>query len=194
MALTPKQEKFWQEYLEDFNATEAAIRAGYSKKTAYSQGQRLLKNVEIRHRLAQHRKKMEERTEVTAERVILEFARIGFLNPTKFFTMVDDNVILDFNGAGEDEFRAIQSIEQEMYVEKDGTDVGQTVKKTKLRFYNKQPALDSLAKHTGAYERDEDREREELKKVITEVIENVDTMTPEERRARLQLLKSKRAG
>jgi len=45
--LTPKQLRFCQEYIIDFNATQAVIRAGYSKKTAYSQGQRLLKNVEI---------------------------------------------------------------------------------------------------------------------------------------------------
>ena len=46
MALNEKQQLFFQEYLIDSNATQAAIRAGYSKKTAYSQGQRLLKNVE----------------------------------------------------------------------------------------------------------------------------------------------------
>lgn len=46
MALTEKQMLFYKEYLVDSNATQAAIRAGYSKKTAYSQGQRLLKNVE----------------------------------------------------------------------------------------------------------------------------------------------------
>lgn len=46
MALTEKQKKFYKEWLIDANATQAAIRAGYSKKTAYSQGQRLLKNVE----------------------------------------------------------------------------------------------------------------------------------------------------
>ena len=46
MALSEKQKKFFMEYLVDSNATQSAIRAGYSKKTAYSQGQRLLKNVE----------------------------------------------------------------------------------------------------------------------------------------------------
>ena len=45
--LTTKQQRFVEEYCVDFNATQAAIRAGYSEKTAYSQGQRLLKNVEI---------------------------------------------------------------------------------------------------------------------------------------------------
>lgn len=47
MALTAKQKRFCDEYLIDFNATQAAIRAGYSERTAYSQGQRLLKNVEV---------------------------------------------------------------------------------------------------------------------------------------------------
>ena len=46
MALTDKQIRFFKEYMLDTNATQAAIRAGYSEKTAYSQGQRLLKNVE----------------------------------------------------------------------------------------------------------------------------------------------------
>lgn len=46
MALNDKQRLFYKEYLVDSNATQAAIRAGYSKKTAYSQGQRLLKHVE----------------------------------------------------------------------------------------------------------------------------------------------------
>ena len=47
MALNDRQRKFVEEYLIDFNATQAAIRAGYSKRTAYSQGSRLLKNVEV---------------------------------------------------------------------------------------------------------------------------------------------------
>ncbi len=47
MSLTPRQARFVEEYLLDLNATQAAIRAGYSKKTAYSQGERLLRNVEV---------------------------------------------------------------------------------------------------------------------------------------------------
>lgn len=50
--LTPKQQRFVDEYLIDLNATQAAIRAGYSKKTAYSQGQRLLKHVEVSQQIA----------------------------------------------------------------------------------------------------------------------------------------------
>jgi phage terminase small subunit len=46
--LTDKQKRFCDEYLIDLNATQAAIRSGYSEKTAYSQGQRMLKNVEVK--------------------------------------------------------------------------------------------------------------------------------------------------
>ena len=46
--MTEKQKRFCDEYLIDLNATQAAIRAGYSEKTAYSQGQRILKNVEVK--------------------------------------------------------------------------------------------------------------------------------------------------
>lgn len=53
MALNEKQKQFYKEYIIDTNATQSAIRAGYSKKTAYSQGQRLLKNVEGQKYLAE---------------------------------------------------------------------------------------------------------------------------------------------
>ena len=49
--LTPKQQAFCDNYIVSHNATDAAIKAGYSKKTAYSQGQRLLKKVEIKKHL-----------------------------------------------------------------------------------------------------------------------------------------------
>ena len=48
MKLTEKQKRFVAEYIKDYNATQAAIRAGYSEQTAYSQGNRLLKKVEIK--------------------------------------------------------------------------------------------------------------------------------------------------
>ena len=55
-----RQQLFCDEYLKDLNATKAAIRAGYSEKTAYSQGQRLLKNVEIKNRLQEIREKIQD--------------------------------------------------------------------------------------------------------------------------------------
>jgi len=70
MALTARQERFVAEYLIDLNATQAAIRAGFSEKTAYSQGQRLSKNVEVAKAIAAGQAKRSQRTEVTQDYVL----------------------------------------------------------------------------------------------------------------------------
>lgn len=70
MALTPKQQRFVDEYLVDLNATQAAVRAGYSEDTAYSQGQRLLKNVEVAAFVQTAMDQRSERTAITADYVL----------------------------------------------------------------------------------------------------------------------------
>jgi phage terminase small subunit len=70
MPLTPKQERFINEYLIDLNATQAAIRAGYSKKTSKSQGQRLLTNVDIAAAIARAQGDRTERTNITQDYVL----------------------------------------------------------------------------------------------------------------------------
>lgn len=76
MPLTPKQSHFVAEYLVDLNATQAAIRAGYSAKTASSQGERLLRNVEIASAIEKARDARLERTEVTADYVLRRLVQI----------------------------------------------------------------------------------------------------------------------
>ena len=68
--LRPKQEHFAEEFLIDLNATQAAIRAGYSEKTARSQGQRLLTNVDIAKAIAAGQAKRGKRTEIDADYVL----------------------------------------------------------------------------------------------------------------------------
>lgn len=68
--LTDKQTAFVREYLVDLNATQAAIRAGYSERTAYSVGQRLLKKVEIQRAVAAAQAKRARRVEIKAEDVL----------------------------------------------------------------------------------------------------------------------------
>lgn len=70
MALTAKQERFVQEYLLDLNATQAAIRAGYSAKTANEQGARLLANVSVREAIEVAKEDRSERTELTQDWVV----------------------------------------------------------------------------------------------------------------------------
>lgn len=75
--MTPRQEKFCVEYLIDLNATQAAIRAGYSDKTAYSMGQRLLKNVEIQSRIKKMRDEYYDKTIMSAKEVEYLLSKAG---------------------------------------------------------------------------------------------------------------------
>ncbi len=68
--LTPKQARFVEEYLIDLNATQAAIRAGYSKKTANEQGAQLLAKLSIRQAVAEAQAIRSKRTEITQDEVI----------------------------------------------------------------------------------------------------------------------------
>lgn len=68
--MTPKQQRFVEEYLIDLNATQAAIRAGYSARTANEQGARLLANVSIREAITEAQAKRSERTAITADYVL----------------------------------------------------------------------------------------------------------------------------
>ena len=78
--LTDKQRIFVAEYLSDKNATAAAKRAGYSAKTARSQGQRLLTNVDIKDLVNQKLTELEDKAGLTAERVMLEVKAIATSN------------------------------------------------------------------------------------------------------------------
>lgn len=102
--MSPKQEKFCSEYLVDLNATQAAIRAGYSNRTAYSIGQRLLKDVEIQNRISNIRKTEYKKTIMTAEEVeyFLSQAARGEL---------DEEVIITV-GTGEGRSKAIKMRKQ----------------------------------------------------------------------------------
>ena len=75
--MTPRQEIFCVEYLIDLNATQAAIRAGYREKTAYSMGQRLLKNVEIQSRIKKMRDEYYDKTIMSAKEVEYLLSKAG---------------------------------------------------------------------------------------------------------------------
>jgi Terminase small subunit len=78
MTLNPRQQRFVAEYLVDLNATQAAIRAGYSPRTAAAIGHENLRKPEIAAAVASARNELTECTEVTIETVVAELARLGF--------------------------------------------------------------------------------------------------------------------
>lgn len=78
-----KQKLFAEEYIVDFNATQAAIRAGYSKKTAYCIGSENLKKPVIQELISESIRDRIRRTHITQERVVLELASVAFADMAK---------------------------------------------------------------------------------------------------------------
>lgn len=160
--LTPKQEAFVREYLVDLNATQAAIRAGYSPKTAKEQGHALLKDERVAEAIAKARVESAQRAGVTAERVLAEYELIAFSRMSRVFDIGDGKVAL--RGAIDDDaIAAIASIEQTAdYIP--GGDHRDPVDrvKIKVKFHNKLDALNALAKHLGIDKPDHQRTIEEF--------------------------------
>lgn len=86
--LTKKQKKFCDEYLIDLNATQAAIRAGYSEKTARFIGAENLTKPNIQEYIQQRMNAREKRTEITQDMVLRELAKIAFSNGSDFAKVV----------------------------------------------------------------------------------------------------------
>ena len=143
MALSAKQTRFVEEYLKDLNASQAAIRAGYSKNGATVQGTRLLANASIRAFLSQKMDKRSEKTDITAERVLVELSRLAFLDIRKAYrkdgslkaiTEMDDDTVAAI--AGFDVTESVSSGE-----------VTGVLKKIKLS--DKSRALELIMRHLG---------------------------------------------
>ena len=148
MALTAKQRQFVAEYLIDLNATQAAIRSGYSKKTAEKIGSENLRKPEIAEHLTASMKARSERTEVTADRVLAEYAKLAFLDPRRFYDSNGGLIPVPLLPA--DVAAALSSMEVSTERSKDSenptfADV------TKIKFADKKGALDSVARHLGMF-------------------------------------------
>ena len=138
--MTDKQARFCEEYMIDLNATQAAIRAGYSPKTAQEQSARLLSNVMVQNRLAQLQAEQSRRTGVSADRVVRELSKIAFANASDLIDPETASVKLD---ASRDDLAAIQSIKVKSFGE-DGLE-------HEVKLADKLRALDLLGKHLGMY-------------------------------------------
>lgn len=157
--LLPKQAKFVAEYLVDGNATQAAIRAGYSPKTAYQSGAENLKKPQIAALLSEKQTvvaaRQDERLaamELTKERVQREIARIAYFDPRKMFR--PDGTPLEVTELDDDTAAAIVGLD----ILEEWEGVGENrvlrgyVKKYKIA--NKNVALDQASKILGLYEID----------------------------------------
>ncbi|OTS09662.1 terminase small subunit [Acinetobacter pittii] len=83
MALRGKQQRFVDEYLIDRNATQAAIRAGYSAKTAYSIGEQNLKKLEVKKAIEEGEKELAERNKITQDKVLNRLWKMATADPNE---------------------------------------------------------------------------------------------------------------
>jgi phage terminase small subunit len=142
--LTARQERFVHEYPKDCNGTQAAIRAGYAEKSAEVQATRLLGDPKILRQLRQVQGRALRRADITADRVLREYAAIGFFDPAEIFD--DQGQLLAVREMPAGARQAIAGIEIEELHDRGGRSIGRL---HKLRFAPKVPALDALAQHLG---------------------------------------------
>lgn len=151
MSLTDKQARFVDEYMVDLNATQAAIRAGYSPKTAGDIGRQLLRKTPVALAIAERQRALSERTGVTAERVIEELAKIGFANMLDYMrSNSDGDPYLDFSQLTREQAAALAEVTVEDFKDGRGEDA-RDVRRVKFKLHDKRAALVDLGKHLGLF-------------------------------------------
>ncbi len=140
--MTEKQQCFVSEYLIDLNATQAAIRAGYSAKTADQQGSRMLANVKVQQAISEAMAERSRRTGVNQDRVVMELSRIAFL---KITDVVDSKGAIR-EDAPADDLACIESVKYKYSETEAGTSIEREVKVA-----SKLKALELLGRHLGMW-------------------------------------------
>ena len=162
--LTPKQAAFCQEYLVDLNAKRAALRAGYSAKSAEEIGYQLLQKTPVAARIEELRTKQQVRTGISADRALQEAARLACFDVRKLCDAAGNPIPI--SQLDDDTAAAIQGLE--LATEKDGEGFT-TVRKYKVA--DKNAALERVFKHLGLFERDNDQNNPA--KAMTKLMEMV---------------------
>lgn len=148
MKLSDKQERFCQEYMLDLNQTQAAIRAGYSMKTARAKGCNLFTKVYIQDRVEELKKVVENKSDLTMQKVLDELSRIAFLDIRKLYD--EDGELKNVQDLDEDTARALAGIEvtiERVY----GKDNKLPDYTKKFKTIDKKGALELLGKHFGGW-------------------------------------------
>ncbi|MFQ8729074.1 MAG: terminase small subunit [Enterocloster bolteae] len=138
--MTKKQKRFCEEYLIDLNATQAAIRAGYSPDTAKAIGCENLTKPDIRAHIDRAMAERSRRTGVNADRVIQELAKIAFVNATD---VIDPKTATVKENALPEDMAAIQSVKVKTFGE-DGLE-------REIKMADKLKALEMLGRHLGMF-------------------------------------------
>lgn len=145
--LTPKQQRFVDEYLVDLNATKAAVRAGYSAKTAHSVGWENLRKPEIQQAIEKAMNDRSARVRMTADDVLRELAILARSDVTHY-TVGDNGQIETVEDAPEGALRAVSSVKVKKHFDKEGN---HTSTDTELKLWDKPAALRMAGQHLGLF-------------------------------------------
>lgn len=144
--LTGKELKFCIEYIKDWNATQAAIRAGYSKKSAYELGSRLLRKVEILENIDQVKENLEQALGISKAKVVSELMKIAFSSISDYHKSWIERK--DFDQISEEAKACISEIDTRI-VRRVVNEEEYQVEQIKIKLYDKQKALDAISKIMG---------------------------------------------
>lgn len=165
----PKQLRFIQEYPIDMNATQAAIRAGYSEKTAGSKGHALLQKVEISTAIQLLINEGAQKCGLTMELVLRNLKAVVDSDLRRVFK--DDGGLLDVKAFDDDSGLALASVETDELWEGQGENREQVGVTRKVRNYDKVAGIDKALKYLGGYE-----EHNKQKKDETNIQININTI------------------
>lgn len=150
-ALNPKQQRFVQEYLIDHNATQAAIRAGYSARTAEQGGAQLLRNIKVRGEINKREVQLVEKTTIDQEWLDERYRRIADADIGRAFN--PDGSLKPLHEMDEETRFAISGVEVETTLARgsDGDGGAVLTRTAKIKSWDKLKALDALAKNRGYF-------------------------------------------
>ena len=147
--MNDKHKAFATEYVIDYNATQAAIRAGYSERSPYSQGNRLLKKDDVQALIKEFEAEASKRAEVSKDMVIKELARVAFVDPRKLFD--EEGRPKDIRFLDPDTAAALASVDIYEEFDYNGDEKELSGYTKKYRWADKLRALELLGKHLGMF-------------------------------------------
>lgn len=143
--LSAKVRRFVDEYLIDLNATQAAIRSGYSPAAAHNQGSRLTGRPDVQAAISAAQATRSRRTEITADRVVEELARVAFFDLRRVFR--PNGTLIPVAELPEDVSAALVSVDLATVAKGEGA----VEHIAKIKTADKLRALEALARHLGMF-------------------------------------------
>ena len=162
--MNARQRQFCEEYLIDLNATQAAIRAGYSEKYAHTNATKLLQITTIKEKIDEQMAARAKRTEITQDRVLRELAIIAFSNAADYAAVIEREAVMEVDGHQvkllDDDgnpimYRTVEPVLTETLTDEQRRALA-VIKKGRDGFevkpYDKVRALELLGKHLGMFQ------------------------------------------